>query len=90
MKEKLPKYNFVGIKATGDQIVKAIQLAEDLSKEFHNLKRINIPGIVESETVYTPKPNKKGLKEYTKVTRKATIFIEVSLKSLNIRHIGYQ
>jgi hypothetical protein len=60
--EKLPKYNFVGIKASRDQIVRAIQLAEDLSKKFHNLKRINIPGIVEVETVYTPHQDKKGLK----------------------------
>ncbi len=47
IKEKLPKYNFVGIKAEGDQVVRAFQLAEDLSKEFQNLKRINIPGIIE-------------------------------------------
>ena len=46
-KEKLPKYDFVGIKAVGAQVVRAIQLVEDLAKELPNLKRVNIPGIVE-------------------------------------------
>jgi len=48
IKQKLPKYNFVGIKAVGDQIVRAIQLAEDLSKEYPKLKRINIPALLET------------------------------------------
>lgn len=86
----MPKYNFVGIKAMGSQIVRAFQLAENLSKDLPNLKRINIPGTVDIETKYTPKPNRKGLKEFTKVSKTATILIEVSLKNLSIRHMGYQ
>lgn len=90
VKEKLPKYNFVGIKATGSQIVRAVQLAEDLAKEFPKLKRVNIPGMEEIEVIYTPKPGTNGLKKYTKVTKKASILVEVSLKPLSMRHMGYQ
>jgi hypothetical protein len=86
----MPKFNFVGIKAVGTQIVRALQLAEDLSKEHPNLKRVNIPGSIEVETVYIPKPGRKGLKEFSRWTTKATILIEVSFKSLSIRHMGYQ
>ncbi len=75
LEEKLPKFNFVGIKAVGPQIVRALQLAEDFSKDHPNLKRINIPGSIEVETVYIPKPGKTGLKEFTRWTTKATILI---------------
>jgi hypothetical protein len=40
---KLKKFNFVAIRGIGSQVVRAIQLAEDISKEFPKLKRINIP-----------------------------------------------
>ena len=90
VKLKLPKYNFVGIKAVGSQIVRALQLAEDLSKDHPNLKRINIPGSIQTEIIYTPKPNRKGLKEFRKTITKAVILIEVSFKSLSYKHMGYQ
>jgi hypothetical protein len=86
----MPKFNFVGIKAVGSQIVRAFQLAEDFSKDHPNLKRVNIPGSIEIETVYIPKPGRKGLKEFSKRTTKASILIEVSFKSLSIKHMGYQ
>ncbi len=80
----------MGIKAVGAQIVRAFQLVEDFSKDHPNLKRVNIPGSIEIETIYIPKPGQKNLKEFSRRTTKASILIEVSYKNLSIKHMGYQ